>query len=248
LKWNKITYMAVASPVKGLSHANLLMCLLVSLTAGDVLTVGEEWVDIAEGEPVGRGSDGEVYTIYATSRSSQKRRLLYCKVVPASWPHQVSYLMKAITYGEPWQLELQKVLVEGAWVKTLGAAYQQLGPDKAVLQLFMEGGGRTVAGIVGAQSSTGTPAAVAATQEVQKQQQQEQEQTAGGEEKGAAAAARGTHPMAVVDMVRGMCSAQLAPMHMAGLSAGDVSPWNLLEKVSVLSSTFFTLQCTLILL
>jgi hypothetical protein len=37
--------------------------------------------------------------------------------------------------------------------------------------------------------------------------------------------------MAVVDMIRGVCKAQLAPMHMAGLSVSDISPWNLLEKV-----------------
>jgi hypothetical protein len=210
-----------------MSLANVLM----SLAAGDVLTVGEEFADIAECDYIGRGTSGEVYTLYATCRSSQERRLLYCKAVPASDVDQVSNLMKAITYGEPWQLELQKVLVEGAWVKTLGAAYQQLAPDKAVLQLFMDGGGRTMAGIVGAHNNKGARVAGAATQEVQ--QQQQQEQPAGGDGKAAAAAARGTHPMAVVDMMRGVCKAQLAPMHMAGLSAGDVFPCNLLEKVRV---------------
>jgi hypothetical protein len=163
--------MVVATPVKSLLSGVLMMCLLLSLSTGDVLTVGEEFVDIVEGELVGRGSDGEVYTIYATSRSSKERKMLYCKVVSASDEIEVSYFRKAIPYGEPWQLKLQQVLVEGTWVKTLGAAYQQLAPDRAVMQLFMEGGGRTMAGIVGARSNdVGAIAAGVAREGVQQQQ------------------------------------------------------------------------------
>ena len=99
---------------------------------------------MARVEYIATGAEGEVWLVWGTVKGSNCRRAVYVKKVRANGPDLVAFLRKDVAFARPWELGLQKVLIRGTWVPTIGAAYKQLTDDSAVLAVFMDAGGRSM--------------------------------------------------------------------------------------------------------